>query len=164
MKIDLFSMHQNGKRTLSFMSQALGLMADLDLGTEHLRWMGDTRFMVGFLRGGMAQFINGRSAFGLMFLEVLSFKPCPIQLSIKIAEQNKHIMAEALWARRENEAKEIQLSPSDPEEPVDDTPSLQKPSEGKEVDWIVFDKPILYLYAGQGPYVARFVSLCLQLQ
>lgn len=34
------------------MSQSLGLMADLDIGTEHLRWMGDTRFMVGLLRGG----------------------------------------------------------------------------------------------------------------
>jgi len=52
MKVDLFSMTQGGKRSLSFMSQALGLMADLDLGTEHLRWMGDTRFMVGLLKGG----------------------------------------------------------------------------------------------------------------
>ena len=51
MKVDLFSITQGGKRSLSFMSQALGLMADLDLGTEHLRWMGDTRFMVGLLKG-----------------------------------------------------------------------------------------------------------------
>lgn len=51
MKVDVFSVLQNGKRTLSFMSQALGLMADLDLGTEHLRWMGDTRFVVGMLQG-----------------------------------------------------------------------------------------------------------------
>jgi sphingosine kinase len=33
------------------MSQAMGLMADLDIGTEHLRWMGDTRFMYGLIRG-----------------------------------------------------------------------------------------------------------------
>lgn len=33
------------------MSVAIGLMADLDIGTEHLRWMGDTRFVYGFLRG-----------------------------------------------------------------------------------------------------------------
>ena len=26
-------------------------MVDLDIGTENLRWMGDTRFIVGFLRG-----------------------------------------------------------------------------------------------------------------
>jgi sphingosine kinase len=52
MKSDLFSITQNGQKTYSFMSQALGLMADLDIGTENLRWMGDTRFLVGLLRGG----------------------------------------------------------------------------------------------------------------
>jgi len=52
MKVDLFSFTQDHKRSISFMSQSLGLMADLDIGTEHLRWMGDTRFMVGLLRGG----------------------------------------------------------------------------------------------------------------
>jgi sphingosine kinase len=51
MKVDLFSFTQDDKRTISFMSQSLGLMADLDIGTEHLRWMGDTRFIVGLLRG-----------------------------------------------------------------------------------------------------------------
>ena len=51
MQVDTFSVVQNNKRTVSFMSQALGLMADLDLGTEHLRWMGDVRFMLGFLYG-----------------------------------------------------------------------------------------------------------------
>jgi hypothetical protein len=34
------------------MSGSMGLMADLDIKTEHLRWMGDTRFVYGFLRGG----------------------------------------------------------------------------------------------------------------
>ena len=34
------------------MSQTVGLVADLDVGTEHLRWMGDLRFVVGFLQGG----------------------------------------------------------------------------------------------------------------
>ena len=51
MKTDLFSITQGGKRSLSFMSQSLGLMADLDLDTEHLRWIGDTRFIYGMLRG-----------------------------------------------------------------------------------------------------------------
>lgn len=53
MPVDLFSVTQGGKRTISFMSQALGLMADLDIGTEHLRWMGDARFIYGLLRGRM---------------------------------------------------------------------------------------------------------------
>lgn len=52
MSADLFSVTQKEKRTFSFMSQALGLMADLDVGTDNLRWMGPIRFTVGFLRGG----------------------------------------------------------------------------------------------------------------
>ncbi len=42
MAMDIFSMTQGDKRYMSFMSQALGLMADIDLGTEHLRFMGGT--------------------------------------------------------------------------------------------------------------------------
>lgn len=51
MKVDVCSLTQNGKRTLSFMSQVVGLIADLDIGTDHLRWMGEARFTYGFLRG-----------------------------------------------------------------------------------------------------------------
>lgn len=57
MKTDLFSLTQRGKRSLSFMSQALGLMADLDLDTEHLRWMGDARFFYGMIRGSECSFV-----------------------------------------------------------------------------------------------------------
>ncbi len=32
----------------SFLSQAIGIVADLDLGTEHLRALGDTRFVIGY--------------------------------------------------------------------------------------------------------------------
>uniref|UniRef100_V5EXG2 DAGKc domain-containing protein n=1 Tax=Kalmanozyma brasiliensis (strain GHG001) TaxID=1365824 RepID=V5EXG2_KALBG len=32
----------------SFLSQAIGILADLDLGTEHLRALGDTRFAIGY--------------------------------------------------------------------------------------------------------------------
>lgn len=53
MKVDLFSVTQGKTQVISFLSQSLGLMADSDLGTEHLRWMGDTRFVYGFLRGCM---------------------------------------------------------------------------------------------------------------
>ncbi|GAA5983645.1 hypothetical protein JCM10908_000365 [Rhodotorula pacifica] len=52
--IDLSSLTQSsGKRIFTFLSQAFGLMADLDLGTEHLRWMGDARFTYGYLKGAM---------------------------------------------------------------------------------------------------------------
>ena len=52
MKIDLFSFTQGNQKRISFMSQTVGLMSDLDVDTEHLRWMGDLRFIWGFLCGG----------------------------------------------------------------------------------------------------------------
>ncbi|KAK1759153.1 ATP-NAD kinase-like domain-containing protein [Echria macrotheca] len=47
--MDLVSITQGERRTLSFLSQALGMVADLDITTEHLRWMGAARFTYGFL-------------------------------------------------------------------------------------------------------------------
>ena len=51
MAIDLLSILQDEKRSFSFLTQSVGLMADLDLGTEHLRWLGSSRFVYGYLRG-----------------------------------------------------------------------------------------------------------------
>ncbi|KAL2120121.1 hypothetical protein VTJ04DRAFT_4147 [Mycothermus thermophilus] len=47
--LDLVSVTHGNERTLSFLSQSLGLIAEIDLGTEHLRWMGHMRFTYGFL-------------------------------------------------------------------------------------------------------------------
>ncbi|KIV78637.1 hypothetical protein PV11_06270 [Exophiala sideris] len=47
--LDLVSVTQGGTRTLSFLSQSLGIVAESDLGTENIRWMGEARFTFGFL-------------------------------------------------------------------------------------------------------------------
>jgi sphingosine kinase len=47
MPLDLVSITQGTRHSVSFLSQALGVLADCDLKTEHLRWMGDTRFIYG---------------------------------------------------------------------------------------------------------------------
>ena len=47
--LDLVSITQGTTRTLSFLSQSVGIIAESDLGTEHLRWLGDARFTYGFL-------------------------------------------------------------------------------------------------------------------
>lgn len=47
--MDLVSVTQGDKRYLSFLSQSVGIVAESDLGTEHLRWMGAARFTYGFL-------------------------------------------------------------------------------------------------------------------
>ncbi|RDL42242.1 Sphingoid long chain base kinase-like protein [Venustampulla echinocandica] len=47
--LDLISVTQGDTRTLSFLSQSVGIVAETDLATEHLRWMGPMRFNYGFL-------------------------------------------------------------------------------------------------------------------
>lgn len=47
--LDLISITQGDRRYLSFLSQSVGIVAESDLGTEHLRWMGEARFTYGFL-------------------------------------------------------------------------------------------------------------------
>lgn len=47
--LDLVSVTQGNTRTLSFLSQSFGIVADSDLGTDNIRWMGAHRFTYGFL-------------------------------------------------------------------------------------------------------------------
>ncbi|MCJ1348164.1 sphinganine kinase lcb4, partial [Peltigera leucophlebia] len=47
--LDLVSITQGDRRTLSFLSQSFGIVAECDLDTDHLRWMGSARFTWGFL-------------------------------------------------------------------------------------------------------------------
>jgi sphingosine kinase len=114
------------------MSQALGLVADMDIGTEAFRWMGDTRFYLGFLRGLIAN------------------AACPVRVAIKVAEADKRAMVRACDAARAQAAPAV----DDAEPETEALPALQydfKSSDG----WIEFERPLLYFYAGQGPYVGR---------
>lgn len=47
--LDLTSITQGDRRTLSFLSQSVGIVAESDLATEHLRWLGSARFTYGIL-------------------------------------------------------------------------------------------------------------------
>ncbi|EWZ37885.1 ATP-NAD kinase-like domain-containing protein [Fusarium oxysporum Fo47] len=48
--MDLVSVTSGHNRIISFLSQTLGLIAECDLGTEHMRWMGSARFEVGVVQ------------------------------------------------------------------------------------------------------------------
>lgn len=48
-RMDLMALTQGGRTRLSFLSQLYGAIADADIGTDHLRWLGPVRFEVGFL-------------------------------------------------------------------------------------------------------------------
>lgn len=138
MQVDAFSVVQGGKRYLSFMSQAMGLMADLDIGTEHLRWMGDTRFFAGLLYG------------------IMLHKPCPVRLSYKVAESDKANMVENLKIKRASVREPISKRASGTSDELfsDELPPLKYSTDDNE-GWTTLEDPIMYVYAGKGPYVGR---------
>jgi sphingosine kinase len=74
--LDLISVTQGDKRILSFLSQSLGIVAETDLGTDNLRWMGGHRFTF-----GLAVRILGKTVY-----------PCDIAVKVEI-EDKKDIKA-----------------------------------------------------------------------
>ncbi|KAM5471772.1 sphinganine kinase lcb4 [Microsporum audouinii] len=72
--LDLVSISHGQRRTLSFLSQAFGIIADSDLGTDNLRWMGPARFTFGFLVR-----LFGNTVY-----------PCDVALKVEI-DDKKHI-------------------------------------------------------------------------
>lgn len=71
--LDLISITQGNKRILSFLSQSYGIVADCDIGTDHLRWMGSSRFTYGFLMRVFNQTIY----------------PCDIAVKVEIATKSQ---------------------------------------------------------------------------
>ena len=130
----------------------MGLMADLDINTEHLRWMGSTRFIYGFLRGGA--FIHLVCTIGPrhipLHLAAIWQRPCPIQIPLKVSERDKHKTYEACQSalrEQDNDGKtcwnDLHLSEELP------------PLEHSETDT---DIPVLYFYGGLIPCVSQYVS------
>ncbi|KAF1834247.1 sphingoid long chain base kinase-like protein [Decorospora gaudefroyi] len=75
--LDLASITQGDRRTLSFLSQAVGIVAELDLATEHLRWMGSARFTWGFL------------------VRLINKTVYPADIAVKVEYDNKAAVREA---------------------------------------------------------------------
>lgn len=84
--MDLVSITQGDKRTLSFLSQSVGIVAEVDLGTEHLRWMGSARFTYGF------------------FMRVLQKTCYPCDLAVKIDIPTKGAIREHYRKELDNHA------------------------------------------------------------
>jgi sphingosine kinase len=65
------SITQGETRILSFLSQAVGIVAESDLATEHLRWLGPERFTYGYL------------------LRLIRKASYPCDLAVKVAIEDK---------------------------------------------------------------------------
>ncbi|KAI0322219.1 ATP-NAD kinase-like domain-containing protein [Amylostereum chailletii] len=135
MPIDLCSVVQNNKRSLSFMSQCTGLMADVDLGTEHLRFLGSNRFVYGYLRG------------------IVTRKTYPFSISIKALETDKSKISANLQAFHKKDAQHLFRTGAFVDNEASLVP-LQYISDDTD-GWLKMEKPISFLYAGKGAYVSR---------
>lgn len=82
--LDLVSITQGETRTLSFLSQSVGIVAESDLATEHLRWMGPARFNYGFVT------------------RLWEKKVYPCDLAIKVAIEDKPSIKEHYKREQEN--------------------------------------------------------------
>lgn len=85
---------------------------------------------------------------------VIQFKACPVQLSYKVAENDKVKMAETVKTRRETGPSHIAPSAANEGE-KQALPELRYLSDDE--GWTTFEEPLLYVYAGKGPYVGRLV-------
>ncbi|PVF95594.1 hypothetical protein CPB86DRAFT_863699 [Serendipita vermifera] len=133
----LYSIIQGDKTYLSFLTQAIGLMADLDLGTEHLRWMSDARFVVGYLRG------------------VVTKKVSPIEIEYILVEDDKNKMLETGKSQGRGTHFVGEESTLDLEAPLPWQQDDRHPQASQEGEWKRLDKQILYVYAGGFPFVSR---------
>ena len=141
------------------MSVSMGLMADLDINTEHLRWMGSTRFIYGFLRGSAFTYLVRTPLYRLTSLlrfVVIWQRPCPIKISLKVSERDKLKMHEnylSAWDKQDEDGRTCwdDLHPSEKLPPL-------KYSETDTDGWEGLDLPVLYFYGGLIPYVGRYVA------
>ncbi|KAI1767762.1 sphingoid long chain base kinase [Hypoxylon sp. FL1150] len=97
---DLMSVTQGNTRTLSFLSQSVGIIAECDLGTEHLRWLGAARFHV-----GLAQRVFSKKLY-----------PCDISMKVEISEKPdvkahyKREQSESVYTTRKEKDAEREAS------------------------------------------------------
>lgn len=143
MLIDLMLMTQGDNKRLSFLTQSFGNIADADLGTESLRWMGGTRFVLGTL-----YYTLGRKSY-----------PCDIY--VKYAHETKEQVKKHFTEQRIEHLEKHTLSSPFDEVSLKTDASLLTPKYGTindpvPEDWThVSDGDHLsLLYAGKMPWVS----------
>lgn len=130
--MDICSVTYEDRRYFSFLSHSFGIAAYADLGTEHMRWMGDTRTVVGLLQ------------------EIFSGKTYKMEASVLIAEDNKDKMKES--AR--SSLKAAVWKPVDPGQgAVEDTiPPLSEPVPD---NWTTINEDIAMFLTSKVPLLNR---------
>lgn len=132
-RMDVMAVTQGECTRLSFLSQAYGVIADLDIGTEHMRWMGPVRFEV-----GVAQRVWQKTRY-------------PCDLWVKYAARGADVERHYLRARAESQAPAGSGAESEADPFIPKGPPLLKPPPP---DWeqVPADNLSIF-YVGKMPYM-----------
>ncbi|PKI82347.1 sphingosine kinase [Malassezia vespertilionis] len=131
----------------SFLSQAIGLMADVDLGTEAFRWIGDLRFALGYVVGAIRN------------------RRCDIDVDVVFGRDGGPFTEpfeapKGAFDAQEGEAHTLRynsiLDPIPEPKPVLDWHECTTmPREHEMEVWTRIKAAVSSLYSGKMPYVAR---------
>jgi sphingosine kinase len=81
----------------------------------------------------------------------MRFKPCSVQLSFKLEEDDKEKMVAAWQSKKEG--RNLTIPPYN--KSTNGVVPTLKYLQGEEDGWTIFNESIVYVYAGKGPYVGR---------
>ncbi|KAK9457556.1 ATP-NAD kinase-like domain-containing protein [Dipodascopsis uninucleata] len=136
MAIDLCALTQDGKTHITFLSQAVGMIADCDLGTENLRWMGEIRFTVGVIQ------------------RLLSRTKYPCKISAKIAHESR-AQVKKVYSEHKNKSLSQEGSLLRDSHLLIQNPIYGKMNDSVPDDWITLEKPDMAIfYVGKMPFVS----------
>lgn len=153
--LDLVSITQGDRRTLSFLSQSFGIVAECDLDTDHLRWMGSARFTWGYLVR-----LLGKTVY-----------PCDIAVKVDIsskAQIREHVRKELKHQtplESDSQAERPSSSPKPSSSTDDDDHGLPPLQYGTVNDplpssWTVVSAPMLgTFFCGNMPLVAPGMNI-----
>ena len=144
--LDLVAITQGQARYLSFLSQSVGIVAESDLGTENIRWMGSARFTVGFLWR-----LLGKTVY-------------PAEVSVRVEIEDKSAIKEA-YKRTKSEQEALAAKMQGEDQDVDqdaqqddaELPDLRYGTvlDSLPEDWQTLDMPTLgNFYCGNMTYMS----------
>ncbi|KAF9310851.1 sphinganine kinase lcb4 [Podila horticola] len=140
MPVDLCSVTQGNGRFFSFELQSFGLIADVDLGTEHMRWMGEARFTVSALGKLLSQ---ATTRCELAYI--------PVETNIKrIHEQyNEARRRPVVWADQTHDELDANHSS------IDDKFGKVTDSFRQEDGWVVENDEYITVVGAKMPWISK---------
>jgi sphingosine kinase len=115
--------------------------------------MGSIRFIWGVIREGELTDSPGSRA-SPEAEPVTLYHQCPAEVSIKVEEDNRPKMVKTYNSERDAAIRQSPPWENAAESEDVGLPPLQYPTVDSENGWITFNKPILSVTAGQGPFTS----------